>query len=104
MQHHETPRLITARDAARCLGITKSTVYDWIARGYLPAHRFSRTIRIRLSDLEEHIERSAINDFATAKELVAQEQLGIRTAAAMDDVDPSMSQMGAYAPSTTPSP
>lgn len=73
----ETPRFLTARDVSRCLGLTKSTVYDWIAHGSLPCHRFGRTIRVAKTDLEAYLARSRMNVLATARELEAQRDLGL---------------------------
>lgn len=56
MPKNETPRMLKAAEAARCIGVTQSTVYDWIARGYIPCHRFGRTIRISVDDLEAYLE------------------------------------------------
>lgn len=43
---------LTAAEVARRLGVTRHTVYRWIATGRLPAVRFSRkVIRVRRSDL-----------------------------------------------------
>jgi excisionase family DNA binding protein len=75
MLHTETPHLLKAADAALCIGITKSTVYDWIARGYIPCHRFGRTIRIDARDLADVIAKARLNDFATERELAAQNVL-----------------------------
>lgn len=71
------PRLITAREAARCIGITKSTFYDWLARGYLPCHRFGRTIRVNTSDLEAYLVRTRMNELATPSILEAQRASGL---------------------------
>jgi excisionase family DNA binding protein len=67
-----TPQFITAREAAACIGITKSTMYDWINRGYLPHHRIGRLVRIQRSDLESFIRDTRMNDYAGPRELEAQ--------------------------------
>ena len=98
-----TPRLLKAADAARCLGLTKSTVYDWIARGYLPCHRFGRTIRISVQDLEEYLAKSRLNTLATPRILEAQRQLGIDPERhGLDDPASGLAQPAAYAAPTTP--
>ncbi|MFA5129807.1 MAG: helix-turn-helix domain-containing protein [Patescibacteria group bacterium] len=53
---------IKVKDAARRIGIRTETMYDWINRGYVPAHRFGRFVRILASDFEEYLNRTRIND------------------------------------------
>ncbi|MFA4955312.1 MAG: helix-turn-helix domain-containing protein [Patescibacteria group bacterium] len=81
MSHDSTPsipRLLTAAQAARCLGFTKSTIYDWLARGYLPYHRLgNRLIRISASDLDAFITKSRINEERFPGTLEAQHELGV---------------------------
>ncbi|MDD5726380.1 MAG: helix-turn-helix domain-containing protein [Patescibacteria group bacterium] len=86
-----SPRLITAREAARCVGITKSTFYDWLARGYLPCHRFGRTIRVNTADLQAYLIRTRMNDLATPRILEAQRTAGIVVP------DASRQELGPYA-------
>lgn len=57
MTTNQTPRLLKAQEAATYLGLAKNTVYDWIQRGYLPHHRFGRTVRIDERDLHAFIDR-----------------------------------------------
>ena len=71
MQPHTEPRMLKADEVARCLGLTRSTVYDWIARGSMPSHRFGRTIRVSSDDLKAYLTRTRMNDFATERELGA---------------------------------
>lgn len=45
--------LLTPREAAAVLKIGRSTLYDWIARGIVPAIRIgTRVVRIPQEDLE----------------------------------------------------
>src|SRR5690349_12407291 len=47
------PTLLTMEDAAAHLGVTTTTVRNWIASGALPAYRLgSKAIRVRESDVE----------------------------------------------------
>jgi excisionase family DNA binding protein len=49
----DNSELLTVADVARYLGISKHTVYRWIASGRLPALRLSRkVIRVRRLDLD----------------------------------------------------
>jgi excisionase family DNA binding protein len=75
MQQHASPRFLSARDAARCVGISTHTMYDWINRGYFPSHRFGRTVRILASDFQAFLERTRMNELATGVELGAQEEI-----------------------------
>jgi excisionase family DNA binding protein len=80
MSHNDTataPRFLNAREAARCVGISTSTFYDWLARGYLPHHKMGRVIRISADDLEAYIRRTRMNELAGPKELEAQRRVNI---------------------------
>ncbi len=46
--------------AADRMGITTRTLYRFIDRGDLPAYRFGRVIRLRLSDVDEFIEQCRV--------------------------------------------
>lgn len=46
--------------AADRLGITTRTLYRFIDRGDLPAYRFGRVIRLRLSDVDRFIEECLV--------------------------------------------
>lgn len=51
-------RLLTVREAADKLGTTPGNIYDWIKNDKGPEYvRFGRSIRYRLSVIEEWIER-----------------------------------------------
>lgn len=46
---------------ARMLGLPRSTVYDIISRGELPAVRFGRVIIVLESDLRSALERGRVS-------------------------------------------
>lgn len=46
--------------AADRMGITTRTLYRFIDRGDLPAYRFGRVIRLRLSDVDSFIEQCKV--------------------------------------------
>jgi excisionase family DNA binding protein len=51
------PSLLTTKDVAALLGVSKETVRDWAAAGKLPVVRFStQTLRYRQADVEALIE------------------------------------------------
>lgn len=92
-----SPRLLKASEAARCIGISRKTMYKWIAQGSLPIHRFGRTIRIAKDDLEAHIQRARLNDLATERELAAQKE--VMGAVVADWTGPRENgEMATYAP------
>ena len=96
--------MLKVDDVARCLGLTRSTVYDWIARGYLPCHRFGRTIRVSSDDLRTYLAGSRINELATERELRAQEEVGVAPKATCLDESPTrLARIEGYDPiSPTP--
>lgn len=52
---------LSAGEAATMLNVSKQTVMNQIFRGNLKAFRFGNMYRIRKSDLEEFLERSAVS-------------------------------------------
>lgn len=46
--------------AANRMGITTRTLYRFIDRGDLPAYRFGRVIRLRLSDVDNFVEQCRV--------------------------------------------
>ena len=46
--------------AANRMGITTRTLYRFIDRGDLPAYRFGRVIRLRLSDVDSFVEECRV--------------------------------------------
>ena len=52
---------LSAGEAAAMLNVSKQTVMNQIFRGNLKAFRFGNMYRIRKSDLEEFLERSAVS-------------------------------------------
>lgn len=47
--------LITLKEAASILSISRSTLRRWIAQGRLPCVRLGRLIRVRIADLDAFI-------------------------------------------------
>jgi len=58
----EMPLLLRAEEAAKLLSLGRSTVFQLLATGELPAVRVGRAVRVRRSDLERWIERRANAD------------------------------------------
>jgi len=55
----EPPLLLRAHEAGRLLGLGRSTVFELIARGELPAVRIGRAVRVPRAALERWVrERS----------------------------------------------
>ncbi len=59
----EAPLLLRAEEAAHLLNVGRSTVFEMLADGTLPAVRFGRSVRVRRHDIdaliEERVGRSA---------------------------------------------
>ncbi len=47
--------LLTVPDVARLTNSGRSSVYEWIAKGWLPTVRIGRSVRVRRSDLESWV-------------------------------------------------
>lgn len=46
---------LSAEEIAAHLGITKDTVYDWIAEKRMPAHRVGRLWKFQVSEIDEWV-------------------------------------------------
>lgn len=46
---------LSAEEIAAHLGITKDTVYDWIADKAMPAHRVGRLWKFQVSEIDEWV-------------------------------------------------
>ena len=46
---------LSAEEIAAHLGITKDTVYDWIADKAMPAHRVGRLWKFQASEIDEWV-------------------------------------------------
>lgn len=42
-------------DVAEHLGVSKDTIYSWLSKGQIPAHRVGRLWKFRLSDVDEWV-------------------------------------------------
>jgi len=51
----EPDRLLTVREAAHLLGLALATVYQWVYERRIPTVKLGRSVRIRLSALEQLI-------------------------------------------------
>lgn len=51
-----TPRLVTIVDAARLLGVGRTTIYDLIARGQLEVVHIGRAARIPTASVDRFVE------------------------------------------------
>lgn len=60
MAANEEITWLSTGDAAHRLGITTRTLYRFIDEGQLPAYRFGRVIRLKLTDVDAFIEQCRI--------------------------------------------
>ena len=51
-------RLLTAREVAGYLNISKITIYDWAQKGKIPAFRLGHHWRFRRSEIEEWLDQN----------------------------------------------
>lgn len=65
-------RWVGVKDVAMHLGVNKDSVYRWIEKMGLPAHRVGRLFRFKISEVDEWVRAggaSEVSDpFATEKE------------------------------------
>lgn len=57
----ETPCFYTARELARFLRVTETTIYRLAKRGEWPSFAIGRSIRFRVRDVEEFMRRSKVD-------------------------------------------
>jgi excisionase family DNA binding protein len=55
----DTTTLLTAKDIANALNVSKSMVYCLISQGQIRSVRFNKTVRVRPQDLESFIQLNA---------------------------------------------
>lgn len=53
---------LSADDIANHLGITKDTVYAWIAEKGMPAHKIGRLWKFQVSEIDEWVRRAGASD------------------------------------------
>jgi excisionase family DNA binding protein len=53
---------LSADDIANHLGITKDTVYAWIADKGMPAHKIGRLWKFQVSEVDEWVRRAGASD------------------------------------------
>lgn len=51
-----TEAWVSVDDVARHLGVAKDSVYRWIERRHLPAHKIGRLWKFRLSEVDAWVE------------------------------------------------
>lgn len=51
-------QFFTPAQIAQKLGVAKSALYEWLARGDIAYHRFGRIIRISTADVEDYLSRT----------------------------------------------
>jgi excisionase family DNA binding protein len=52
-------RWVGAEDVAAHLGVAKDSIYRWIEKRGLPAHRVGRLLRFKLSEIDEWVRRDS---------------------------------------------
>jgi len=57
----------SVEDVARHLGVAKDSVYRWIDRRNLPAHRIGRLWKFKLSEVDDWVRAGGANDVTNAK-------------------------------------
>ncbi len=53
---------LSADDIAAHLGVTKETIYVWIADKGMPAHKIGRLWKFQVSEVDEWVRRAGASD------------------------------------------
>ena len=56
-------------DVARHLGVAKDSVYRWIDRRNLPAHRIGRIWKFKLSEVDDWVHSGGAHDVTTTSKV-----------------------------------
>jgi excisionase family DNA binding protein len=59
-----TESWVSVEQVAEHLGVTRDSVYRWIDRKRLPAHRVGRLWKFKLSDVDDWVRAGGANDEA----------------------------------------
>ena len=54
-------RFYTAKEVSIYLGLNEETVRKWVQRGYIPFHKFGKSLRFDLHKLENWIKNKECN-------------------------------------------
>ena len=60
-------RWLSVEEIAAHLGISKETVYRWLDRGKVPAHRVGRLWKFKASEVDEWVVRGEAADETTSE-------------------------------------
>jgi excisionase family DNA binding protein len=66
VEPHESEPWVSVDGVARHLGVRKETVYRWIERRRLPAHKIGRLWKCKLSDVDAWVRGGGAEDETTA--------------------------------------
>ena len=58
----KTEQWLSVDEIAKHLGISKETVYRWLERGKIPAHRVGRLWKFQASEVDEWVRRGDAHD------------------------------------------
>jgi excisionase family DNA binding protein len=61
-------RWVDVDDVAEHLGVNKDSVYRWIEKMGLPAHRLGRLFRFKLSEVDEWVRAGGANEASNPSE------------------------------------
>lgn len=70
-------RWLSVEEIAAHLGISKETVYRWLDRGKVPAHRVGRLWKFKASEVDEWIMRGEAADDNAAEKAQRSEGVGL---------------------------
>lgn len=63
-----TDRWLSVEDIAEHLGVSKDTVYAWIARRQMPAHKVGRLWKFQRAEVDAWVKAGGANDEASSHE------------------------------------
>jgi excisionase family DNA binding protein len=58
---------LSVDEIAKHLGISKETVYRWLDRGKIPAHRVGKLWKFQISEVNEWVRQGGAQDAAKSK-------------------------------------
>lgn len=62
MLKHDTERWLSVEEIAAHLGISKETIYRWVEREKIPAHRVGRLWKFKASEVDQWVFNGGAKD------------------------------------------
>ena len=59
---NEPERWLSVDEIAKHLGVSKETIYRWVEKGKVPAHKVGRQWKFKVSEVDKWVESGSAHD------------------------------------------